>query len=509
MGNSLTAQRARTYTEGLGDPSQKEQLMKTAGVVLDFYDDLEADLLKRTFPTTDVLPEAIKTAHILSSEEREVLRDEAFALVMTNEGKTLRKFACVDPGNTLLSALYLTENADKLPEEALKIASANVQQACEFFKLPIESLEKIAGRKATDATNKGLARQRDPMRQPLVGDEADWNERTNLVSVRGGADSGRVIPTANQMKTAAVGMGLVDAKKKLGLYPKASAPKTASSEAAEKMAKKDHEEVDYLKDFHKLNPEADPKKAKKKESNSGCGPMKTANAIDVSGLEAPVKVKKASAQHMALGQYPLDSYADVEAAVQFFEDNHLELTPEERHDFAVKTASRADELGIPLTELLDRYGSVEYSVDVEAHISNRRLLAPDHTPLWNELQEKRASIAPEEFAKLLGEADEAAGLNWYYGGHLADPFFATFGGNKAKTASVTWSWQSRTGDYVSADQLKRLALDGRPMVEKQFTKDLADAFSKSPIAIFESLPDLQKKILARLASQEFDGLINN
>jgi hypothetical protein len=483
----LTASRERTYTETFGPLPFKELLMKTAGVVLDFYDDLEGGLLKKAFPTPDSLPDFIKSAHILSSEERDILRDEAFALIMKNDGKVIRKFACVDPGNTLLSALYLAENADRLPEEAVKVAAANIEKYCHFFKLPIDSLEKIATRRAADATNKGLARSRDPMRQPLVGDEADWNERTNLVSVRGGADSGRVIPTANQMKTA---------MPKEDLDPKAKA-------RAEK-------EVDYLKDFHKLNPEADPKKkGKEKDSNADCGPMKMANVVDVSELEAPVLVKKASAQHVALNQYPLDSYGDVQAAVRFFEENYLELTPEDRHDFAVKTAARADELGIELTELLDRYGSVEYSVDVEAHLANRRMLAPDHAQLFNELQEKRASIEPDQFVKLLGEADEAAGLNWHYGGHLADPYYATYGGNKAKQANVTWSWKSNTGELINADQLKRLALDGRPMVEKQFTKDLADAFSKNPITIFESLPDLQKKVLARLASQEFDSLQNN
>ena len=105
--------------------------MKTAGVVFDFYDDPAGSLLKKTFPSLEELPEIVKEAHILSEEEREVLRDEAYALVMINEGKTLRKFACVDKGNTFLSALYFIENRDKLPEEAQKIASANIFAACE------------------------------------------------------------------------------------------------------------------------------------------------------------------------------------------------------------------------------------------------------------------------------------------------------------------------------------------------------------------------------------------
>lgn len=486
--------------------------MKTAGVSLDYYDDPNSELLKRSFPTLESLPDVIKVAHILTSEEREILRDDAYALILHNEGKTLRKFACVDAGNTLLSALYLAENADKLPEEAVKVAAANLEEACKFFDLPLHSLEKIAGHKERPPTaaGRGASRSRDPFQQPLVGDEADWAERTNLVSVRGGADSGRVVPTANQMKTAAIGMGLVDAKKKLGLYPGGKAQtKTAQDHVDDAQERADNKRAGFkptapkkddinLDSFHKLNPEADPKKKSKNSTKHHWA--KKANVVDVSELEAPPKMIYAPG---------FESYEGIQKAIEYFTEHILGMQPEQRHDFAVKTAARATELGIPLTEDLERYGSTEYAPDVEAHLANRRALAPDHAKLFNELQEKRASVEPVEFVQLLASADEEASLNWYYGGPLADPYYATFGGNKVKEANITWSWQSRTGDYVSGTQLKKLALNGRPLVEKQFTKDLADAFSMNPIAIFESLPDLQKKVLARLASQEFDGTPNN
>jgi hypothetical protein len=45
-----------------------------------------ARFLKKAFPTPDELPESVKTAHVLSNEERGVLRDEAYALILHNEG---------------------------------------------------------------------------------------------------------------------------------------------------------------------------------------------------------------------------------------------------------------------------------------------------------------------------------------------------------------------------------------------------------------------------------------
>ncbi len=70
-----------------------------------------------------------------------------------------------------------------------------------FSKSAAKTDNQVASRKPSVS---GSGMVRDPMIQPLVGDEADWAARTNLVSVRGGADSGRVIPTANQMKTASL-----------------------------------------------------------------------------------------------------------------------------------------------------------------------------------------------------------------------------------------------------------------------------------------------------------------
>src|SRR5258708_6620548 len=158
--------------------------MKTAGIVLDFYDDPEGSLLKESFPTPEVLPDIIKEAHILNEAERDVLRNEAYALVMNNEGTLIRKFACVDPRNTAMSVLYYIKNMDSLTKEAQETAAVNLVAHCEEFDLPVPSLLKVAAKG-------GLTRTRDSMLQPMVGDEADWAQRTNLVSTRGGADSGR------------------------------------------------------------------------------------------------------------------------------------------------------------------------------------------------------------------------------------------------------------------------------------------------------------------------------
>ncbi|TXH08009.1 MAG: hypothetical protein E6R04_11755, partial [Spirochaetes bacterium] len=152
--------------------------MRTAGVVFDFYDDLSGTVLKKSCPNPSDLPDIVKEAHILSPEEREVLRDEAYALTMVNNGTHMRKFACVDAGNTALSILYFTESASLLPHEAVKTAASNLIDACQEFELPIPEWIKMAAKT-------GMSKTRNPSRQPSQSDDVEWNQRTNLTSVQG------------------------------------------------------------------------------------------------------------------------------------------------------------------------------------------------------------------------------------------------------------------------------------------------------------------------------------
>jgi len=87
------------------------------GTVIDFYDDPSGTVLKTKLAFAQ-LPDYIRQADYQSEEKLAALPDDAFALVMVDQGNKIRKFACVDKGNTALSTLYFLENKDKLSEEA-------------------------------------------------------------------------------------------------------------------------------------------------------------------------------------------------------------------------------------------------------------------------------------------------------------------------------------------------------------------------------------------------------
>ncbi len=120
-------------------------MKKLSGLVLDQYDDAEGDVLRSIFPTEGSIPGLIKQAHLMEPEERAQLPATSFALELVNGDVVMRKFACIDPGNTALSVEYFLKMGHKLPEEAQKVAAQNLVTACGWYDIEApEQLQKVA-----------------------------------------------------------------------------------------------------------------------------------------------------------------------------------------------------------------------------------------------------------------------------------------------------------------------------------------------------------------------------
>jgi hypothetical protein len=120
-------------------------MKKLSGLVLDFYDDAPGEVLRSVFPKLSDVPDLVKSAYFLSTEDRKLLPDDAFALVLQDRDVTLRKYACIDPGNTFLSLLYLNKVAHRLPSSALEKAAENLQEACRWYWSTPDEFVKSAG----------------------------------------------------------------------------------------------------------------------------------------------------------------------------------------------------------------------------------------------------------------------------------------------------------------------------------------------------------------------------
>lgn len=78
--------------------------------------------------------------------EREDLLPRDFAVILVSEGKEFPKFACHDVGNTLMSQWYLIYADHGLPEEAVKVAAANLLVAAKDLGAGVyPQLYKLAG----------------------------------------------------------------------------------------------------------------------------------------------------------------------------------------------------------------------------------------------------------------------------------------------------------------------------------------------------------------------------
>lgn len=143
---------------------------KLSGLVLDVYDDSDGTILRELFGTSDKIPELTKQAHALTAEERGLLPDEAYALILMNGDIELRKFATIDAGNTALSIAYFLKTASKLPVEAQSVAAENLWAACDHHGLEApEELKKVALNLREIKSNLDKAPERSHPKYPTRG----------------------------------------------------------------------------------------------------------------------------------------------------------------------------------------------------------------------------------------------------------------------------------------------------------------------------------------------------
>jgi hypothetical protein len=162
--------------------------MLPSGRVFDLYDDPHGALLCAIYASADDLPESVKTAEALLPEELEALPDEAFAMVLREGGRTLRKYACVDAGHTALAAAYFVKTAHAVPPEVLRGVAERIKVACEAFGVEVPSpVEKLA-------LGLGLARAA-LVAGPVAAGTAGSVKR-NLAAVRQLEGAGRVVTPA-------------------------------------------------------------------------------------------------------------------------------------------------------------------------------------------------------------------------------------------------------------------------------------------------------------------------
>jgi hypothetical protein len=440
-------------------------MQRLASFVFDPYDDSDGRVLRSMISDPLDIPDFVKTASRLTSAQIDGLADDRFALVLLDNGAKLKKYATVDKGNTAMSVMYLLKQAHLLPPEAVKVAASNLIQACSRYGLAVPDHLKLAAASGTspvsDKSQKQYAKKAKvlslqyPVKEPEKestdnpqlgrqdGANADVEGRTNMSGVQG--QNFLVFPVVTE-------------KEKL------------------KEAAVTRQQMTKYVDVTSWNP---------------------ADVVE--------EERTAPVQTLLGDKYPVDSYDQVKTASVYFEENWRQLHPRDRHTYCVKLASRMTELGMSVPEDVSRYGSETYAADVDTHVASRRsLVLEDFHPALDTLLEKRAHVTPGTFAEALSEFDTVSGVKWLWDAQVMDPWASTFGPSMEKLAKENWTYDN-LGVRVHESDLEHLAMNGKHILAKQFGKSFPEEFAKKPRTVFESLPDPNKLILARLAMARHDG----
>jgi hypothetical protein len=398
--------------------------------VVDPYDD-DFSSLKRLFADR-TMPDFIKTASIMSTDGLSRLPDHAFAVVMLDGDRCMRKYACVDKAHTAVNVMYFLESNDDFPEPAKVKAAANLKAACKHFDLSVPALlDKLAS----------------PRKRLIKTDAADM-----------------VVPVGHRKESELSGSPIM--------------PITARPSRA-KLAS-------VMEDPY----------------------------VMVRG--APVKIERTTYDPAVCalddGRLPLEDFHQVKEAMSFFEQHGRELHPRVRHSMCIKIASRADQLCVPVPDVIRKYGSQTYASPgmMEAAVETRRRvwadLSDDQTGpgMLSMLMEKKASMSPEDFAETLSELDVVTGIDRYWDGGVMDPWLTTFGVAK-KASDGDWRWSQGT-EYLTAPQLLKFVKESPELLEKKFGEAMAKGLEGNPISVFDSLPLDTKRVIARMAQQHESGL---
>ncbi len=445
--------------------------MHLTGVILDIYDDPKAVVLLEKLAGRE-LPKELGDSELLEPTKLASMPDRLFGLVATNAGETVRKYAMHDAPHTTTSVLYFLSQYELLPASAQKVAAQNLIEACGWYGLEVpELLEKIAI-------------------DPLGG-------------VMGALDvKNRVEQSVERHRATMDGFRQAQAGASADMQAAPDRPPTQSKQA-------DLTGTEMMPMMGSISTYPDPKNtARQPSSSSSSKRAGWSHAGDLTD-HRPVK-KVASMIHTRFAmpskeRYPIDGYGDVKTASEYF-DNHMnDFKVEDRREFAFHLGQRLEELSLPLTENVAKYAGDGYGphIDVELFARVRNFEGFDHADAYAVLIEKKASVPPHVMLEMIHELDEISGAATKYDAPLGfrDPYQAVYGKTAGLEPAKSFSW-SEGNEYTNDTMLTGLATRRYAALDHAFGKEMRLSFQKDPVGVFQSMPDPQKIVIARLASDE-------
>lgn len=510
--------------------------MNLAGVILDLYDDPKGLVLRQKVAKLGGMPAKLASSEMLSYEELDRLPDRLFALVGTNNGQPLRKYAMHDEAHMLTSLMYFEECGHLLPEPVRQKVASNLAVGCGWYDLaPPASVKSAMLRAAMGTLTAGLGTMEAANSAREVGNRVRaaqarvggaklasgrevrlTDEQASSMQRAEGPESGYIFGPLGQFSQPGPTHKKLDRQTDV----EGSIFGSAASRAEKKADLNNTDVMTYDDVMIGSGKKADltNTEAMTHQTSRTINPSKTPHAKqagwqavgDLSQMAAPTTRKVAEATHFALPhlcRYPIDTVAQVKQAAAYLNEYLYDFEPLDRRLYSQMVLHRAEELGVKVSGAALAYGGESYGSFIDAELYKRASAfeGTGHENVYELLLEERSNVAPAVMAEMLKEADLETGAARSYGrpgvGFL-DPYAAVYGQPKLAEAEPakedTYSWRSG-GDYVTGLMLKALA-SRKSDLDNTFGEGFSASFQKDPISIFESMPDPQKVVLSRLAS---------
>lgn len=491
--------------------------------VIDFHDDLGA-----SFSATDAAPPSfLKTASFRETYE---LHDGDFALIIVDEdGKEHRKFACNDAGNTWLSLWYFENVESGLPDYAKIAAAENLAMYAGVHEI---DMEEMFPRTAELCSELGI----DPFRRRTwestdgrtekVGNytpSSDYWGRVERTKIN---DPSLLEPASAKQDISASG---VVPQKMPGLRPPrakvanlSSVLGSVASKAAPMLKTPMGQRAASMAVGGTLGAAAN-----SATSFAAGGDAKTmGRAARRGAVLGAVGGGLAGAGRTALASSPfrLDERRVVVKTASCAPVPTVKVASAvSLHEKVAEADHRWEDLGpwerrvVALTLMAEDPGFSSFPPKVASYMGEEINPNIEDNMRWRATRVARSDEDAENYLRVAAMAkvgsldledaveavfllDEKNGVVVQngYGPSLPDPFLAVYGGLKKE---AMWAW-TRGDAYVNEHQLRTYI--GSPVAKIQlgelFTDDLIDKFRKDPIKTFDGLPSEQKKVIARMAT---------
>lgn len=470
--------------------------------ILDMYDDPSASVLRGHLGRTSGRLTEKLAAFQPNADGLLDLPDRLFALVGTQAGEKIRKYAMHDPEHLATSILYFLECGGQLSEDVRTKVAMNLITGCGWYQTPPpEALTKVAFLGSALATGLTAASVPGTVRKSRETNVLNQN------SLRAAQMSG--IKEASRARHVTV-TNEEEAHRTLERFIRGEED-TADTYAAfgdgypnpfddpEGLAKSADLAGTEAASFGALSNDPRPKTPQRRFASG-----KVANVGEVVLKTAQIQ-QAAPATYYALPArflYPIDTVEQVKRASVYFDQHHQAFEMDDRRIFAQSVATRAAELGVPIhSYTLEKLAGDEYGPHIRTELQGRisALEGTDKEAAYEVLLENLDDIPPIVMYDMLKLADRKAGLDEGYGRPVTgmrDPLSAVFGAPERPI----YSWADK-GHYVNEEILRSYA-KLVPQVDKLMGEGWSERFCKDPIKAFEQLSDDQKIIVARIANRE-------